>query len=177
MKTVSKFALGVALSGLVLPAFALAAKVTSDLVPPAKRQASVELAERLAKRTPPAPLPADLASPFNPPGFDKPDRAAPGAAAGGPSAPASKASAEPAGPASDRETLEMLAAQIKPSGTIQLRGAPRLIINNKPFEIGTRFTATFNNQDYELELVAIDRTSFTLRYRGEEVTRPIQRVR
>ena len=58
-----------------------------------------------------------------------------------------------------------------------LRGAPRLIFANKPFEVGTRFTATYNNQDYELELVAIDRTTFTLRYRGEDVTRPIKPVR
>jgi hypothetical protein len=60
---------------------------------------------------------------------------------------------------------------------IQLRGAARLVIGNRPFEVGTRFTATYNNQDYELELVAIDRTTFTLRYRGEEITRPIKPVR
>ena len=79
-------------------------------------------------------------------------------------------------PPTDRETLEKLAAQITPTGMINLRGAPRLIIGNKPFEIGTRFTATYNNQDYELELVAIERTTFTLRYRGEEITRPIAKT-
>ncbi len=56
---------------------------------------------------------------------------------------------------------------------MNLRGAPRLIIANKPFEIGTRFTVTYNGQDYELELTSIDRTTFTLRYRNEETTRPI----
>jgi hypothetical protein len=82
-----------------------------------------------------------------------------------------------AGPATDRETLQTLAAQITPSGMMVLRGTPRLIFANKPFEVGTRFTASFNHQDYELELVAIDRTTFTLRYRGEEITRPIKPVR
>ena len=48
-----------------------------------------------------------------------------------------------------------------------------VIIANKPFEIGTRFTVTYGGQDYELELTAIDRTTFTLRYRNEETTRPI----
>jgi hypothetical protein len=73
--------------------------------------------------------------------------------------------------------LEKLAGQISPTGVIQLRGAPRLVIGGKPFEVGTRFTATYNSQDYELELVSIDRTTFTLRYRGEEITRPIKPVR
>ncbi len=73
--------------------------------------------------------------------------------------------------------LDKLAAQISPTGVIMLRGAPRLVISNRPFEVGTRFTATYNNQDYELELVAIDRTTFTLRYRSEEVIRPIKPVR
>jgi hypothetical protein len=95
----------------------------------------------------------------------------------GPGAGAATPSNQPAAPATDRQTLETLAAQITPSGVIMLRGAPRLIFANKPFEVGTRFTATYNNQDYELELVAIDRTTFTLRYKGEDVTRPIKPVR
>jgi hypothetical protein len=97
------------------------------------------------------------------------------------SAPAANAvSATPVAPVvpvGDRDTLEKLSTQIKPSGMIVMRGAPRLVIGNKHFEVGTRFTATYNNQDYELELVAIDRTTFTLRYRGEETTRPIKTVR
>jgi hypothetical protein len=73
--------------------------------------------------------------------------------------------------------LEKLALQITPTGTMQHQGAPRLMISGKLFEVGTRFTATYNNQDYELELIAIDRTTFTLRYRGEETIRPIKPVR
>lgn len=170
---------------LLCPAFVrAAAKVASDLAPPQKRQASVEIAEKLTHRPVLTPLPADMPSPFNPADFDKPDPseapvpsgpkpATPSPGVAGPAAPV----AQPAAPATDRQTLETLAAQITPSGVIMLRGAPRLIFANKQFEVGTRFTASYNNQDYELELVSIDRTTFTLRYRGEEITRPIRPVR
>ena len=159
-----------------------AARIASDLAPPQKRHIAVETAEVLVRRKPPAPLPADLPSPFNPVDFDKPDPSeVPVAAASKLNPPAGSGlpavAAPPAGPATDRETLATLAAQITPSGVIMLRGTPRLIFANKPFEVGTRFTASYNNQDYELELVAIDRTTFTLRYRGEEITRPIKPVR
>jgi hypothetical protein len=158
-----------------------AAKVVADLAPTQKRQATVDTAERLAQRKAPAPLAGDLTSPFNPPDFDKADPSDPANAArpspstAGASTPT--APSAPVAPPTARETLETLAAQITPSGMIQMRGAPRLIIGNKPFEVGTRFTATYNNQDYDLELVAIDRTTFTLRYRSEEITRPIKPVR
>ena len=50
-----------------------AARATSDLQPVQKRQATVATAERLSKRRTPPPLPEDLPSPFNPPGFGKPE--------------------------------------------------------------------------------------------------------
>ena len=170
------------------PGLFAAARVLSDLQPAQKRQATLDLAGGLARRPDPEPLPADLASPFNPPGFDRPDPAAapkvspsPAPAVGAPSSPASPAPAAviPAAsaPATPRETLEAIAAQITPSGTMVVRGKSRLFIAGRPFEVGTRFTATYNNEDYELELVAIERTTFTLRYRGEDVTRPIKPAR
>jgi hypothetical protein len=157
---------------LVTSLAAQSPRVTPEVPPPQKRQAAVATAERLTQRKPLPDLPAPLISPFNPPDFDKPDPAEivaqTSASAGAATAPVILG---------DRETLEKLAAQIIPSGTLQVRGAPRLVIGNKPFEVGTRFTATYNNNDYELELVAIERTTFTLRYRGEEITRPIKPVR
>lgn len=154
---------------------AAAARVIPDLQPPQKRQATVAVAERLVKRPAPEPIGSDLVSPFSPLSFERPE----GSVAGAASAARAPAGAPPpvAAPLTVRQTLENLAAQITPSGMIMMRGAPRLVIGNKPFEVGTRFTATFNNQDYELELIAIDRTTFTLRYRGEEITRPIKPVR
>jgi hypothetical protein len=83
----------------------------------------------------------------------------------------------PAKPPGDHEILESLAAQMKPTGMFVVNGSPRLAIGRKLFEVGTRFTVTYNNQDYELELVTIERTTFTLRYRGEEITRPIKLTR
>jgi hypothetical protein len=164
---------------LVLPAATFAARATSDLPPPQKRQTAVTTAERLTQRKALPPLPADLVSPFSPPDFDKPDAteaSANPAPAPKPGTPA-PSTPTPAAPASDLQTLETLAAQITPTGVIQMGGSPRLVIGAKRFEVGTRFTATYNGRDYELELVAIDRTTFTLRYRGEETTRPIKLVR
>lgn len=157
-----------------LPVAASAARVNPDIPPPQKRQTTVVLAERLAEKRTPSALSADLASPFNPPSFDRPE---PGDASAGPVVRSPGSKPAPTRVLTVRETLETLAAQITPSGVMMLRDTPRLVIGNKPFEVGTRFTATYNNQDYELELVAIDRTTFTLRYRGEEITRPIKPVR
>ena len=150
----------------VLPAAARAA--APDIQTPQTRQVTVANAERLWRRPQPAQLTTDLPSPFNPIGFERPD--------GGDGASRSGGAGRSA-PAGDRETLEQIAAQINPSGVLMLRGTPRLIISNRPFEVGTRFTASYGGQDYELELVAIDRTTFTLRYRSEELTRPIKPVR
>ncbi len=174
MKKLSSMA-AVAVAGALLSPAAAATKAAADLAPPTKRQAIVDTAGHLAQRKPPPPVAADLPSPFNPPDFDKPDPSDPAHVAPGPTA--AVATPQPVAPPTDRQTLETLASQITPSGMIQLRGTPRLIIGNKPFEVGTRFTATYNNQDYDLELVAIDRTTFTLRYRNEEITRPIKPVR
>jgi len=160
--------------GAALPAAALAARVNPDLPAPQKRQTSVATAERLAEKATPPPLGPGLVSPFNPLGFDQPD---PSSAPAAPVARGGGTTPAPARALTARETLELLAAQITPTGMIMLRDTPRLIIGSKPFEVGTRFTATYNNQDYELELVAIDRTTFTLRYRGEDITRPIKPVR
>ena len=185
MKTSPVFA-GILFLSVTVSGWCAAARLSSDLVPPQKRQSTLETAEGLARRKAPTPMPADLPSPFNPVDFDKPDPSeAPVAprpttgpsGGGGATTGGAPAVVQPAAPATDRQTLETLAAQITPSGMIQMRSGPRLIFANKPFEIGTRFTASFNNQDYELELVAIDRTTFTLRYRGEEITRPIKPVR
>ena len=156
--------------GLVLPVGLQAAKVVSDLQPPQKRQASVATAERLAQRATPSPIPAGLVSPFNPTDFDKVEPGEqPAAQIAGPAAPPP--------PPGDREILQAVAAQLTPTGMIEFGNTPRLVMGSKRFEVGTRFTVTYNNQDYELELVAIDRTTFTLRYRGEEITRPIKSVR
>jgi hypothetical protein len=168
-----------------LPAPAPAARNSAEVHPPQRRQAAVAAAEQLAQRRAVAALPADLVSPFFPPDFDKPDAsemqaamlAAQRNAAANPAPKAAKGTIQRSGAASDRETLEKLAYQIVPTGSIDRGGAPHLMIGGKFFAVGTRFTATYNKTDYELELVGIDRANFTLRYRGEQITRPIKTVR
>lgn len=191
---------GATMLGVGLPEVFSASKSTSDLMPPVRRQKSVEIAQRLTRPPTPAPVPEDLPNPFNPTDFSLPDpeevKAAqaaaarpgaarpPGAGSGGAvgggagrATGGAVAPAQPAGPAGDRETLEVLAAKLVPGGVFVVGGKALLIIGKNRFEVGTRFGVTYNNQDYELELVAIDRTTFTLRYRGEEITRPIKPVR
>ena len=187
------------LLGLFTAATALA-KPVSDLVSPEKRRSVVDQALRLTRPAEPVPLPADLAHPFNPPGFDQPDpeelRAAAAAAAkanaasagglGGPGGPGSPgglggpavpgAPGGVAGPMGDRELLESIASKILPTGTIKVGGEPLLIFGRRNVKIGGSFTVTnpANGQDYTLELVAIEPPTFTLRYRNEEITRPIK---
>jgi hypothetical protein len=165
---------------LVSPGFA--AKPLSDLVSPERRRVTVELAQRLTRPPEPVPVPADLAHPFNPAGFDQPDpeelKAAQAAALAKGLVPQGPGGPGPAGPAAapqqagDREILEGLAMKLPNAGTMNVNGKPILVIGSSRVKIGDRFTVASNGQDYELELVAIDRTTFTLRYRSEEFTRP-----
>lgn len=174
------------LVGLVASPAALG-KTVSDLVTPEKRRTTVELALRLTRPPEPIALPAEIAQPFNPPGFDQPDPGELRAAAqsprvnptgGSPGGTAvSGAPVPPDGPKGDREILENIAAKILPTGTIiPTNGDPLLTFGRKNVKLGSHFTVTnsANGQDYELELVAVDRTTFTLRYRNEEITRPIK---
>lgn len=178
MKT-SRIITALAVAAITLPPLAFAAKATSDLAPPPKRQATVDIAEKLANRAPLPAVPADLPSPFNPPDFDKPEV--------DPNAPKTDpqpgqvqvAPAQPP-PPTDREVLEAIAARIPSTGTINARGKNMLTLATKPprnLQVGDSLVVSHNNQDYELELVAIDRTTFTLRYRGMEHTRPIKIAR
>jgi len=170
MKTSNATCFRILVLALALPAGSYAAKVVSDLQPPQKRQTTVATAERLAQRATPPALATDVPSPFDPADFRKREK---------PETPVGQVAlpSEPPPPPGDREILEAVAAQLNPSGMIQFGDSPRLVMGSKRFEVGTRFTVTYNNQDYELELVAIDRTTFTLRYQREQITRPIKSVR
>ena len=158
-------------------------KPLTDLVSPEKRRSVVEQFQRHTRPPEPVPLPADLSQPFNPVGFDQPDpeevRAAAAAAA---TATARVNAGQPAiagqpAPAGDREILEAIAAKILPSGMIKIGGRPPLLtFGRRNVEVGSTFTVTnpANGQDYEVSLVAIEPPTFTLRYRNEEITRPIK---
>jgi len=150
---------------------ALAAAARSDVPPVARRSAILELAMRFAEAPTVAPVASDLVQPFNPVAFGQPDpeelraiaaaRAAAAVAAG-------QSQGKPAG------VLERIAERISPSGTLHLGGEQYLIFGQKRLRVGDLLTVTFEGQDYPLELVAIDRVTFTLRHEREQITRRIQ---
>jgi hypothetical protein len=161
-------------------ALGAASQAQSALTSPQQRQAAVDLATRLTREPEPTPLPEELKNPFNPPDFTQADPAAPrGPAAPGGAAPAAPSPVAPAGPAADRDILETLAQRIPSQGTMLAPGNRTLLLvgtgpTARRLQVGDVFTVTYNNQDYDLALVAIASTTFTLRYRNEEITRPIK---
>lgn len=166
---------------LLVPAAAQAAnavKSTAEILPATRRQVTIKLAEELLTRTAPPAIAADLPSPFNPVDFDKPDASEIKAGPAGPAGPAAPGGAVVAAkpPATDRSILEAIAARIPVTGTMTGRDGKPILTgsNGKRFSVGNSFTVSYDNQDYDLEVVAIDRTTFTLRYRGEEITRNIR---
>jgi hypothetical protein len=167
-----------ALGALVLGVFASSAlaRVESEVSTPEKRKASVEKAQLLAKQTKAIPLAADVLLPFAPPGFELTDAEEAAAAAAAARQAQAGNQGNPAGPAppSDHEILESIVAKIKPSGTIIIGGQPILNIGKRFVKTGAHFTVTYKGSDYDLELTEIDGSNFTLRYKSEEITRPIQ---
>lgn len=172
-------------AALLLSGAFVRAKTLADLVPPAKRATTVETAQRLAKVTEVAPLPDDMPQPFAPPNFDQPDpeevRAASAALARAAQAPrptaaggGGEAPGQPPRAMGDREVLEAMGPKIPSQGTIVLNGTTWLILPTLRVHVGNKFTVSFKGQDYDLELTAIDNTTFTLRLNNEEFTRPIK---
>ena len=145
---------------------AAAGEPPGDLPAPAQRDGEVAAANRLALRSRPAPPPTEAPSPFTPAGFEP-------AEPGDPKWSGPGAAQKPRG---DRETLELLAAQLSPSGVIVLRGSHLLILSNRQHPAGTRFTIALQGQEHELLLTEVTRTTYTLRFREEETTRTIKSV-
>ena len=148
------------------------AKPLSDLISPEKRRVSVEQAVRLARPASLDPLPADLPQPFNPASFEQPDPEEVRALAAAQAAAVTVSS--PAKPTTDRELLAHIAARIQPSGTFRLGDSTFLMFGQKRVRPGDILTVTYDGQDYQLELTAIDQSTFTLRLNKEEYTRPLK---
>ena len=151
------------------------ARVPSEIETPDIRRISVEKAALIAKRSKAAPLPAELAQPFAPAGFELTDaeEAAAAAAAARRAGATGQGGAAPA-PLSDRELLQSIVAKVKPSGTIYVGNQPMLMFGKRFVKTGSHFTVTYKGTDYDLELTDIDGSNFTLRYNHVEITRPIQ---
>lgn len=156
----------------VLPALAIAA-AKFDVHPPQKRQPVVEKAQKLAAPAALDALPADLKSPFNPPGFDQPDEAEEKARAAA-AAAAAEQKVEPLKPMGDREILLAIADRITPSGTIVMGGEPILLFRQKKMKVGEKLSVSYEGRSIEVEITEITRTSFSLRFNRAEISRPIK---
>jgi hypothetical protein len=169
--TPSALAALIAVLGVAAPC--ARARIESEIVPADKRRASVEKAAAIAKQKAALPLPEGLNQPFAPPGFDLTDAEEAAAAAAAARLANQNNPAAPA-PPSDHELLEEIVAKVRPSGTIYLNGKPLLMFGKRYVKTGAHFTVTYKGNDYDLELTQIDGTNFTLRYKSDEITRPIQ---
>jgi hypothetical protein len=118
-------------------------------------------------------LPETLNLPFAPPGFDLTD-AEEAAAAAAAARLANAGNPGAALPPNEHQLLEEIAAKVQPSGTFSMGGKPLLFFGKKFVKIGNHFTVTYKGIDYDLELTQIDGTNFTLRYKTDEITRPIK---
>ncbi|MEY2881505.1 MAG: hypothetical protein RLZZ15_3885 [Verrucomicrobiota bacterium] len=163
-----------------------AAKPKTDLASADKRRVSVDLARQLTRPPHAAKLPDELPEPFNPEGFDqiaadeRPPAPAPTPTRAPKVTPGSGESAAPVAPTvSDRELLETLAAKLPATATAVAPGSGErlLFFGRNKFKVGDHFVVNYapTGLDYDLELAAIDSTTFTIRYRNQETTRPIVR--
>jgi hypothetical protein len=161
----------IAVLGFMVPQ--AGARVESEIAPAEKRKVSVDKAAAIAKQEKPAALPENLNLPFAPAQFDLTDAEEAAAAA----AAARLASAGTQGAPvlmTDHQLLEEIVSKVKPGGTVYVGGRPLLMFGRKFVKIGTHFTVTYKGSDYDLELTQIDGTNFTLRYKSDQITRPIQ---
>jgi hypothetical protein len=129
-------------------------KGVGDIASPAKRVATIDLAEKLGKLhiPPEAKVAEGVTNPFDP------------SALSGPSS---------SHPISDHDIIAVLAGQLNPTGTVVLGGEPYLLFGQKRIKVGEKIPISFENAVYDLEIVAIERITFTVRYNREELSRPV----
>jgi hypothetical protein len=137
-------------------------KAKVDVSAPAKRAQLVERADLLSKRLEPEKIDAALQNPFSLQNL-----------AGVEVAPVASAPPKANRPASDRDFLALLASQLSPTGTFILNGEPIILFGQKRMKVGDRVPLSFDNAVYELEIAGISQTSFTVRFKNEELTRQI----
>ncbi len=76
----------------------------------------------------------------------------------------------------DRDRLIALAPLVAPSGSLQLGDKSMLLFGQKRLKVGDSIPIVFQGVTYDLQISAIERTTFTLRLNNEEITRPIKPV-
>jgi len=155
---------------LLLGSVAMAAEGT--VVNPLNRQAALERGKALVATREITPI---TVNPFHPPAFA--ETVAGIGRMSGTTPPVSggeTTTQAPTGPRTERDLLQAIAKDLKPSGYIVLGGIPSISFGQKRVKAGGVLTITFEGSQYTLEVTHIDRTNFTLRLNREEFTRTIK---
>lgn len=77
-------------------------------------------------------------------------------------------------PGSPKELITLLAAQIVPTGSAEREGERFLLFGQRKVKVGETIPISFENTQFELEVVSIAASAFTVRLNNEEFTRPIK---
>lgn len=151
---------------VLLAPLGLLAVPGSDILPPAKRDETLNLARTLLTIKALDSSEEALASlnPFNP------------VQPAGPNIESENSAVQSVAPVlvSDRELLEKLAEEVIATGMMQQGDRTFLLIGKKRFKVGERLAVNSGGIAYDVEISFVDRTSFTLRLNKEEITRPIR---
>jgi hypothetical protein len=134
----------------------VAGAAPADIQPPKKREQIVEQANQLAKTTAPeaALPPENLRNPFSAVAVEE---------------------ARAARPTSDKDLLQILAEQLQPTGVIGREEDLKLLLKGqKGVKVNEKLTLSFDGASYDVEVIAISNTNFSLRYNQTEITRPIK---
>ena len=160
MNLVSRCLLTLVVAGV---AAAAAHAQRSDLLPPDRRQSTVDIATRLAAAPAAAPVPTDFVNPFAP---DQPEPE-PAPTAGPAATPVPRVS-------TTAEILRNLAPELNPTGTIGVNGQTWLLFGGTRVRPGQELPVVFEGERYTLRITDIQPSYFTIELDGEAFTRPIR---
>ena len=77
-------------------------------------------------------------------------------------------------PVSDHDLITTLAAQLNPTGVLMLGDEALLLFGEKKVKVGETIHVNFDKDSFDVELVDLSRTSFTIRLNNEQTTRSIK---
>jgi hypothetical protein len=164
MRTRALFLVRISLAlGLCAPL----ARAADEVVNPAKRAEAIAQAKALLGPKDKMP---EIKDPFHSAAYNE----TLAANSGRPLTPDAPVPRPTSGPRTDRDILQAIAANLKPSGFFVLGGEPTLVFGQKRVKAGGTISIRFEDTDYTLEVASIERPNFTLRLNREEFTRPIK---
>ena len=72
------------------------------------------------------------------------------------------------------DLVNILAGQLNPTGVLVMGGEPLLTFGEKKMKVGDVLDIAFDNGTYQVELVAVTRSTFSIRYNQHVATRSIK---